>query len=295
LGNLINLTYLLLYENQLTGTIPTELGNLINLTYLQLHNNQLTGTIPTELGSLSHLTYLYLYDNQLIGTIPTELGNLSHLTDLYLYANQLTGTIPTELGNLSHLTDLYFGENQLTGTIPSELGNMSTLSEIWLDCNLLTIPSDPTLINFIDARPPPNVPQNDWKNTQNGSCSVPLSPTALTASVVSSTQINLSWTDNSSNEIGFKVERPAGTLIYTTAAEVINYSDTGLSCGTTYTYSVKATNANGDSTAISASATTTACSTPSTPVPYLPPPTGGNISSSYNIMRESMGSDSIDL
>ena len=287
LGNLSNLRYLLLYENQLTGTIPTELGNLSNLTDLLLYENQLTGTIPADLGNLNNLTDLYLYENQLTGTIPSELGNLSNLTDLYLYENQLTGAIPKELGNLSNLTDLYLGENQLTGTIPSELGNLSTLSEIWLDCNFLTVPSNPsnqTLVNFIDARPPsPNVPQNEWKNTQNGSCSVPSSPTALTTSVVSSTQINLSWTDNSNNEIGFKVERPAGTLIYTTAADVISYGDTGLSCGTTYTYSVKATNASGDSTAIIASTTTTACSTPSSPVAYLPLPTGGNISSSYNM------------
>ena len=293
LGNLSNLTGLFLYDNQLTGSIPIELGNLSNLTDLYLYKNQLTGTIQTELGNLSNLTDLYLYENQLTGTIPTELGNLSNLTDLYLYENQLTGTIPKEFGNLSNLTDLYLGENQLTGTIPSELWNLSKLSEIWLDCNRLTVPSEQTLVNFIDARPPsPNVPQNDWKNTQNGSCSVPSSPTALTANAVSSTQINLSWTDNSSNEIGFKVERPAGTLIYTTAADVISYSNTALSCGTTYSYSVKATNASGDSTAISASATTTACSTPSTAVPYLPPPTGGNISSSYNMMGGTFSEES---
>ena len=44
-----------LRENQLTGTIPTELVSLSNLTELSLGRNQLTGTIPTELGSLSNL------------------------------------------------------------------------------------------------------------------------------------------------------------------------------------------------------------------------------------------------
>jgi len=83
-------------------------------------------------------------------------------------------------------------------------------------------------------------------------------PTYLTANPVSQTQINLSWTDNSTDESGFKIER-AGSLITTTAADAIKYSDSGLSCGTTYSYSIKATNANGDSIAVTSSATTEAC------------------------------------
>jgi len=86
----------------------------------------------------------------------------------------------------------------------------------------------------------------------------PSAPTGLTATVISQTQINLSWTDNSSDETGFKIER-AGSLITTTAADAISYSDSGLSCGTTYNYSVTATNGTGDSTAATVSATTQVC------------------------------------
>jgi hypothetical protein len=152
------------------------------------------------------------------------------------------------------------------------LGNLSNLSEIDLACNLLTIPSEQSLIDFIDTRPS-SLSQNEWKNTQDGSCpssSTPLSPTDINATVASQTQINLSWTDNSSDETGFKVERN-GALIQTVAANVTMDNDTGLSCGTTYNYSVKATNANGDSTAITASATTAAC--PSTTSPTSAPNT----------------------
>jgi hypothetical protein len=102
----------------------------------------------------------------------------------------------------------------------------------------------------------------------------PNAPTSLNGSATSQTQINLSWTDNSSDETGFKIEQPAGTVIHTTVADVTNYIHTGLTCGTTYDYEIKATNVNGDSTATT-SATTQACPLPpvvTEPAP-LPTPT----------------------
>ena len=127
-----------LYNNKLTGEIPTELGSLSNLEWLGLSRNQLTGEIPRELGSLSNLERLTLSRNQLTGEIPAELGNLSNLERLWLYDNQLTGEIPAELGNLSNLQGLYLYDNQLTGEIPAELGNLSNLAWLYLSGNQLT-------------------------------------------------------------------------------------------------------------------------------------------------------------
>jgi uncharacterized protein (TIGR02145 family) len=80
---------------------------------------------------------------------------------------------------------------------------------------------------------------------------VPVAPSNLTGTVASSTQINLSWTDNSTNETGFKIERKTGTgtyaIIGTTATDVTTFNDTGLSQGTTYTYRVYSNNAVGNS------------------------------------------------
>ena len=46
-------TSLNLSDNQLTGSIPSEIGNLTNLTYLDLTNNQLTGEIPESICDLN--------------------------------------------------------------------------------------------------------------------------------------------------------------------------------------------------------------------------------------------------
>ncbi|MEN8218677.1 MAG: leucine-rich repeat domain-containing protein [Pseudomonadota bacterium] len=144
LGNLSNLSDLHLSDNELTGSIPSELGNLSNLSDLNLSDNELTGSIPSELGNLSNLRYLHLSSNELTGSIPSELGNLSNLRYLFLSFNDLTGTIPRELGNLNKLWWLNLHYNELTGTIPRELGNLSNLTQLWLHSNELTgtIPSE---------------------------------------------------------------------------------------------------------------------------------------------------------
>jgi hypothetical protein len=81
----------------------------------------------------------------------------------------------------------------------------------------------------------------------------PAAPSALMAAAVSSSQINLSWTDNSNNEDGFKIERCIGagcinfSPLATVGANVTTYSDTGLSPSTTYRYRVYAFNSGGNS------------------------------------------------
>jgi sugar lactone lactonase YvrE len=80
----------------------------------------------------------------------------------------------------------------------------------------------------------------------------PSAPSNLTATAVSSSQINLSWTDNSNNETGFKIKRKTGvngtySTIATVGANVTSYSNTGLTGGGTYYYAVWAYNSNGDS------------------------------------------------
>ncbi|RJR22588.1 MAG: DUF2341 domain-containing protein [Nitrospiraceae bacterium] len=78
-------------------------------------------------------------------------------------------------------------------------------------------------------------------------------PTDLTAVTFSTTQINLSWSDNSSTEDGFRIERKIGDFgTYAAIAAVgpdeSSYNDTGLTPETQYYYRVQAFNASeGDS------------------------------------------------
>ncbi|HEY4271533.1 MAG TPA: fibronectin type III domain-containing protein, partial [Candidatus Udaeobacter sp.] len=96
------------------------------------------------------------------------------------------------------------------------------------------------------------------------------SPTALTATTVSSSQINLTWTDNSSSETGFKIERsPVNDLYFTqiatVGANVTTFTDSGLAESTKYYYRVRAYNAMANSTYTSEKNATTLSNLPMAP------------------------------
>ena len=89
------LSYANFGDNKLNGTIPQSLGNVNaqhNLHHLFLYNNQLTGTIPSLNGTfLPRLGDLYLHDNQLTGRIPSSLGSLPLLSAISCSDNHLSG------------------------------------------------------------------------------------------------------------------------------------------------------------------------------------------------------------
>jgi hypothetical protein len=79
----------------------------------------------------------------------------------------------------------------------------------------------------------------------------PAAPSSLVASAASTTQINLAWNDNSTDESGFLIDRSTDGIHFTQIASlpvnVTSFSDFGLNPGTAYTYRVRATGAAGNS------------------------------------------------
>jgi FtsP/CotA-like multicopper oxidase with cupredoxin domain len=115
------------------------------------------------------------------------------------------------------------------------------------------------------GRPPPEFPSevlfSDYYTLgEDPPTGAPAAPTNLSATAISSSQINLAWDHDSSGVDYFAIERFDGGVfveIDTTSASLTSYqNNTGLSESTTYDYRVGAVNIFGTSYSNTASATT---------------------------------------
>lgn len=116
-------------------------------------------------------------------------------------------------------------------------------------------------------------------SNNNTGASAPLAPSGLVLSAASSSQINLSWSDNSSNETGFKIERASGIsgpfttgmgaffIVTTVGPNITQYKDMNLSASTMYYYRVSAMNSSTASSPTSVANLTTPAAPTSPPSP----------------------------
>ena len=85
-----------MYQNGLTGVIPTEMGDMSSLKRLDLEWNHLRGIVPKELGNLSNLGTLQVGANSFDDPLPLSLCGLS--LDIYTVDCNLNCTCCTECG-----------------------------------------------------------------------------------------------------------------------------------------------------------------------------------------------------
>jgi fibronectin type 3 domain-containing protein len=98
---------------------------------------------------------------------------------------------------------------------------------------------------------------------------IPTAPSGLNAVANTATQVTISWTDNSNNETGFRIERRLGSGSYavltTVATNITSFVDNTVSGGSTYTYRVRATGTGGDSAYSNEASVTTPQGVPAAP------------------------------
>ena len=114
-------------------------------------------------------------------------------------------------------------------------------------------------------------PSRQWGTTSVNIVAAPPAPSSLNSSPISNTQINISWSDNSTNEDGFKIERKTTTggtyaEIAQVGSNVTSYNSTSLAGGTQYCYRVRSYNGAGNSAYSNESCNTTFPDLPSVPL-----------------------------
>ena len=142
-------------------------------------------------------------------------------------------------------------------TVSIDWGDGSTVQEVVMAAGVTAIPSTPHVYAragsyTINA----SARDDDGGNAMAISASVtvfeiaPAAPSGLVATPVSPTRIDLSWTDNSNNEVGFEVQRcnRFAKMCQVFTERGSSYADLTVRKGTTYQYSVRAFNSAGAST-----------------------------------------------
>uniref|UniRef100_A0A8I6XX92 Leucine-rich repeat-containing N-terminal plant-type domain-containing protein n=1 Tax=Hordeum vulgare subsp. vulgare TaxID=112509 RepID=A0A8I6XX92_HORVV len=152
---------LLLYNNMISGVIPSSLCKLqslqlldlsrnnlngsitdclvnesstsmagLSITNLSLRNNNLSGAFPLLLQKCTRLMFLDLSNNQFYGTLPAWIGEkLLSLSFLRLRSNMFHGHIPVELTKLVNLQYLDLAYNNISGSIPRSIGNCTGMTQ----------------------------------------------------------------------------------------------------------------------------------------------------------------------
>ncbi|MBI5530202.1 MAG: fibronectin type III domain-containing protein [Candidatus Doudnabacteria bacterium] len=126
------------------------------------------------------------------------------------------------------------------------------------------------------------VTNGNYTVTAAADTTAPSTPTGLSATAASGSQINLSWTASTDNVVvtGYKIYR-GGTQIATSTTT--SYSNTGLTAGTSYTYTVAAYDAAGNTSAQSTSASATTSNGPDATAPNIPTGFNGQVISTSQI------------
>lgn len=124
---------LFLPNNNLTGTLPSNLSQLLWLQNLSLGSNAITGGLSAIEGLVSIMNFDFSH-NLISDTLPS-FDRLCELQMFDFYSNRLYGTIPDSIGNSTNLWYLNLGNNLITGTLPDSMKNVK-LVNLFLQNNI---------------------------------------------------------------------------------------------------------------------------------------------------------------
>jgi hypothetical protein len=188
----------------------------------------------------------------------------------------LSWTAPTSLGGYpisGYKIEYRIGSGSYSVLVSNTGSTATTYSHTGLTTNQVYLYRVYSITQFGTSENPSN--EVVVQPTSSSALTVPGSPTGVSATPVSPTQVNLSWSAPSNNGgspiTGYKIEAKSGSgtfsnLVSNTGTTITTYSHTGLTTGTTYTYRISAINNIGTSvTSAEASAIPTSSSTSGAP------------------------------
>ncbi|WP_193378525.1 fibronectin type III domain-containing protein, partial [Singulisphaera acidiphila] len=263
-------------------TATTASNDRINLAWTDVSTNELGFTIErstngidfTQIGTVSANETTYIASGLTVGTNfqfrvrayktgeTSAYSNIANASTTATIPNAPVNLVVTTLSsnqlNLSWLDTSdneqgYKIERSTDGVNFVQVGSASMNATTYADSNLTAGVAYTYRVRGYNA-----AGDSSFTNTATGTTLLLNHPANLSAAIISSSRIDLSWGDYSNNETGFKVEQSLDGVDFTeigTAAAgpnsygaTVGYQATGLAAGTVYVFRVRATNAQGDST-----------------------------------------------
>ena len=262
----------------------------------QMRVNTSNGTPPNNLTTVTENRSV-AYCNT---PAPAGANGICYAENPYYSANvwkASTASVPT---NSWRHVEVYFKMNTISGG----KGQANGVMQQWVDGSLVINRSDVLYRTSQDATKKwaqvvlapwigdgSPIAQTMWLDeltvatsppSSGGDTQAPTTPSSLTASAVSSSQINLSWPSSTDNVgvTGYKIYR-SGTYLATSTGT--SYSNTGLTASTSYSYKVSAIDAAGNESSQSSTATATTLAPPDTTAPSIPSGLSASATSSSEI------------
>ena len=139
MGNMVNMEYLSLERNLISGSFPSTFNNTAAYQF-DVQDNQLT-FLPSEIGQLATSINQLDLSNNYISSLPSELFQLTSLHVLRLHGN-LIAFLPSEVGQMTNIDvcgpeSLTLSNNQIA-LIPSDLLRLTQLSSWTIENNLIS-------------------------------------------------------------------------------------------------------------------------------------------------------------
>ena len=132
---LTNLTGLHISSVNGPAALPACLGQLINLTQLALISNAGLTTLPDSICQLTNLNRLQLGSNGSVTALPACLGQLTSLETLFIAHHHDLTALPDSICQLTNLTVLDIDDNPGLTALPACLGQLANLSELAIGRN----------------------------------------------------------------------------------------------------------------------------------------------------------------
>jgi hypothetical protein len=206
-------------------------------------------TIGTHYGTQYQEIYEIDLENSTLSSVITTASNLLTATPAPPVApSDLSGTATGAY--VVNLTWRDNASNELGYRIESKIGATGTyevLTTLGPNTTAATITSLIEGTQYYFRLQAVNAGGVSAYSNETSVTTVLIAPSSLTATALSSSQVVLNWTDNSSNETGYTVERSPVTdtnytQIATLPANTTSFTDSGLSEATKYWYRVRAYN-----------------------------------------------------